>query len=259
MFFSDEKQAALRWEDYGKEFVHPLVISLGSCSIGRDVRCTIALSPIKVSRRHALVTYEGDGWYVEDTDSLHGTFLIRPGVGRGRLKSKVALRDADVIEVAPSLLTFSDNPGSDPTSAHATPSSHNAREWHGAITAAQQRVLNALCGPAFVGRGWATNNEIAEATVSSYDTVRTHLKVLYMLFDVPGDLKPEQKRAELIRRAIDEGYAWPAEQEGDATVMGRSRSATPLEQGRKRYGLEGARPYMDLLLELREEREKRGG
>jgi len=47
----------------------------GGLRIGRDAEMEVALSDTKVSRHHATIERDGDGWVLVDAESRHGTFL----------------------------------------------------------------------------------------------------------------------------------------------------------------------------------------
>ncbi len=76
-----------------------------------------------------------------------------------------------------------------------------------AVTAAQRRVLVALCRPLLDDDGPGSppsNAEIAAELAVSVEAVRTHMKTLFKLFEIP-DLPQNRKRAELARRALAAG------------------------------------------------------
>ena len=54
----------------------------------------------------------------------------------------------------------------------------------------------------------ASNSEVARELVVSVEAIRTHLKTLFRLFDVP-DLPQNRKRAELARRVLASGVVGP--------------------------------------------------
>jgi hypothetical protein len=80
------------------------------------------------------------------------------------------------------------------------------------ITPGQQRVLIALCRPLLddsePGATPPSNSELAGTLGVSTEAVRTHLKALFKLFELP-DLPQNRKRAELARRALAAGVVVP--------------------------------------------------
>jgi Nif-specific regulatory protein len=74
--------------------------------IGRDAGMAVVLGDSKVSRHHATITREGDGWVVIDAESRHGTFCNGDRIER-RL-----LRDGDQLQIGGTVLRFeqADNP-----------------------------------------------------------------------------------------------------------------------------------------------------
>lgn len=71
--------------------------------LGRAPDCDLVIADRRVSRRHAEVRREEDGFILCDLDSTNGTWLN----GR-RLSVPTLLRDGDVIEIASARFTFSD-------------------------------------------------------------------------------------------------------------------------------------------------------
>ena len=74
------------------------------------------------------------------------------------------------------------------------------------LTAAQRRVLVALCAPA-AERPFAapaSNAEIAAELFVTVDTVKSHLHALFGLFGIDG-MPQNRKRAELVRLAFERG------------------------------------------------------
>jgi DNA-binding winged helix-turn-helix (wHTH) protein len=63
--------------------------------IGRDERCDVAVPDRQVSRQHASVSLEGEGYIVRDLGSKNGTF-----VNGQELRGPHALQDGDEIQVA---------------------------------------------------------------------------------------------------------------------------------------------------------------
>lgn len=70
-------------------------------TIGRDPSCTIVLSHVGVSKCHAKITRESDGFYLADTGSTNGlTVNERP------IHGKVKLHEKDIITITNSKLIF---------------------------------------------------------------------------------------------------------------------------------------------------------
>lgn len=65
-----------------------------SVRVGRSPDCELVLDNLGVSRHHASLLREGDGWVVEDLGSANGTF-----VNGARVGGRAPLRPGDVIGV----------------------------------------------------------------------------------------------------------------------------------------------------------------
>jgi DNA-binding winged helix-turn-helix (wHTH) protein len=76
-------------------------LSDGEHIIGRDPNLELFFDSPGVSRRHAVVTVDGDEATVKDLGSKNGTF-----VGERRLNSSAPLADGDVIRLGSVALTF---------------------------------------------------------------------------------------------------------------------------------------------------------
>jgi signal transduction histidine kinase len=76
-------------------------LSRDSITIGRYPFCDIVLRLNSISRQHAQVIRAADGYYVEDLNSLNGTF-----VNGERIASRTRLRDKDQIHVYETLVKF---------------------------------------------------------------------------------------------------------------------------------------------------------
>lgn len=91
-FTADEpagRGARLTVEEDGVRRTVPLD---GPTTVGREPGCGILLSSPTVSRRHALVFPDGEGWIVRDLGSGNGTFLETRRVDEARLPYGAALR-----------------------------------------------------------------------------------------------------------------------------------------------------------------------
>ncbi len=73
------------------------------CVIGRHRDCDMMIPDDTVSRRHAVITVEEDGYYVEDLGSSNGTFV------NGREVKRTRLSHRDTIKLSHSVLTFKDH------------------------------------------------------------------------------------------------------------------------------------------------------
>jgi hypothetical protein len=178
-------------------------------TIGREAGNDIVVSwDTEVSRVHALLERLGGAWtVVDDHLSRNGTF-----VNGQRLRGRRRLEDRDVVRFGATELLYRD-PG-----AEAGETARGAGEGSAAaVSAAQRRVLVALCRPllesAEPGATPPSNAELAEALGLSTEAVRSHLKALFRLFEVP-DLPQNRKRAELARRALASGVVVPRDLTG---------------------------------------------
>lgn len=70
-------------------------------SIGRDATCQIRLSDTSVSRRHAQIVRQSDGFYASDIDSINGT-----RINDDELTTPRRLRNGDVLHVGAVQLRF---------------------------------------------------------------------------------------------------------------------------------------------------------
>jgi pSer/pThr/pTyr-binding forkhead associated (FHA) protein len=178
--------------------------------IGRGHDSDIALRwDVEVSRVHALLERLAGAWTVVDDDlSRNGTF-----VNGTRVRGRRRLDDRDMVRVGITQILYREpeaQPGETPRSGE-TPRVSSRSEL-AATTPAQQRVLIALCRPlldaAEPGATPPSNSELADELGVSTEAVRTHLKTLFKVFEIP-DLPQNRKRAELARRALASGVVVP--------------------------------------------------
>ncbi len=155
-----------------------------------------------VSRLHSVLERLAGSWTVADDQlSRNGTF-----VNESRVRGRRRLRDRDLLRVGETQLLFRSTaiePDETPAMASITPTG---------VSDAQHRVLVALCRPLFDGAAKSnvppSNGEIAAELTLGIESVRSHLKTLFKLFEIP-DLPQSQKRAELARRALASGVVVP--------------------------------------------------
>jgi pSer/pThr/pTyr-binding forkhead associated (FHA) protein len=176
-----------------------LVLEGARVAVGRAAGNELELDwDPEVSRVHALLERISGRWtIVDDGLSSNGTFVN----GR-RVHGRRRLTDRDVVRVGRTELLFRATADSPDKTPLATDPARLA-----GLTEAQRRVLSALCRPLTEGAGLpvaASNREIAHELSLSVEAVRTHLKALFLLFEVP-ELPPNRKRAELTRRAVASG------------------------------------------------------
>ena len=168
-------------------------------TVGRRAGNEIALEwDDEVSRVHAALERVGADWVIADDGLSHnGTW-----VNGERVTSRRRLHDGDVIVIGATTLAYvaPAAEGSQPTATAG------GRPLAATLTAAQRRVLVALCRP--YGRSVyaspATNREIADELVVSVDAVKSTLRALFELFGV-DDLPQNRKRAALAAAALRSG------------------------------------------------------
>ena len=166
-------------------------------SVGRDESCDVPLPwDEEVSRVHAVLEPIGGAWTLQDDGlSRNGTF-----VNGARVRGRRRLADGDSITIGSTLIVYV------APSAEARTTVTARRGTPPELSAAQRRVLGALCRPTLEGQftSPATNREIADELVLSVETVKSHMHALFDLFDV-GDMPQNRKRSELVRRAFERG------------------------------------------------------
>jgi hypothetical protein len=175
-------------------------------SIGRDGACDVSIDwDLRVSGLHAELRRAGPTWLiVDDGLSRNGTF-----VNEERVVGRRRVSDLDQVRVGGTLLVFRD-PVARPRKSTAAAS---AMDRPPPLSPAQHRVLVALCRP-YSGQDAftrpATNQEIADELVLTVAAVKTHLRILFQRFEVE-DLPHNEKRARLMRLALESGAVTPAD------------------------------------------------
>jgi pSer/pThr/pTyr-binding forkhead associated (FHA) protein len=169
----------------------------GPLCIGRQPSAEIPLEwDTEVSRAHAVLERIGDEWtLVDDGLSRNGSF-----VNGQRVRSRLRLADGDTVTVGRTVIVFA------AAGPQLVPTETARESAPPDLSAAQRRVLSALCRP-FLEDSYAappSNREIAEQLVVSVETVKSHLHALFELFGVE-DMPQNRKRAELVRRAFERG------------------------------------------------------
>jgi DNA-binding CsgD family transcriptional regulator len=193
----------------GRQVIVVLEDRGGRLTVGRDPASDIALSwDAEVSRAHAQLERAGAEWtMIDDGLSRNGTF-----VNGERLHGRRRLAHGDVIRCGDSLLAFrAPQAASDVTVAAGTAPPPP-------ISAAQRRVLVALCRPFRDGGAFATpasNQQIAAELFLSTDAVKTHVRALFQRLGVE-DLPQHHKRVRLAELAFQHGLVTPRDFEEPA-------------------------------------------
>lgn len=170
--------------------------------IGRTPQASVRLdADLAVSRIHARLTTADGEWVLEDLGSETGTFVVRDGT-RHKILGPRGLRDGDRIRVGKTTIRYRR------LAADAIATATGDAETF-QLTVRERDVLRALCGKRLANAsGWPTNRELAAQFVLTEDAVRTHIKNLYRKFGLQV-LPENQRRATLIERAVQEGWAQP--------------------------------------------------
>ncbi len=160
-------------------------------------------------------------WTVVDDDlSRNGTF-----VNGQRVRGRRRLNDRDILRVGVTELIYR-NPLAD--AGETVRGSGNAEIGRG--NPEPEARARRLCRPLLDTEAPAQRRPPTPSSPSrlgiSTEAVRSHLKTLFRLFEVP-DLPQNRKRAELARRALGAGVAAPRSGlTGDPTAYAALRSAS---------------------------------
>jgi len=196
-----DAEAFLEFDDpTGAPQVAHLPVDRAPFVIGRSPEVDLVLDwDERVSRVHARLEPAGEDWMVvDDGPSRNGTF-----VNGERVAESHRLRDRDVVHVGQTALVFRSSQSAEVGSTIGV--SHAGFEVE--LTLTQWRVLRALCrptGPAGLGEGPPTTDEIATELLLGVDVVEGHLRELSRAFGVTAATGHDQ-RVHLARIAIDAG------------------------------------------------------
>jgi hypothetical protein len=189
-------------DERGAQRLFALADRADRLTVGRDPASDIPLPwDAEVSRAHAQLERVGGEWaIVDDGLSRNGTFLNGERLhGRRRLAHGDVVRCGDTVLVFRAPLAASDR--TVPAGQAPPP----------AISAAQRRVLVALCRPFRDGGAFATpasNQQIADELVVSTEAVKTHVRALFHRLGVE-DLPQHHKRVRLAELAFQRGLVSP--------------------------------------------------
>jgi pSer/pThr/pTyr-binding forkhead associated (FHA) protein len=175
-------------------------------TIGRAEDNDLMLEKPTVSRHHALVTEEGDRWFLEDRGSFNGTFLNGSRIQAG---AKVPLRHGDRIGLGAENVVFS-APESlvDPEVTTALQTGPPALTRP--LSPFQRQVVEALCAGWLAGGSLddlPTNEEIAArlGTPGATETVKAALRRAYAKAGLTEG-SPYAKRRALCKIARQRGW-----------------------------------------------------
>jgi len=175
-------------------------------TIGRADDNDLTLEKPTVSRHHAVVTEEGDRWFLEDRGSFNGTFLNGQRIQAG---AKVPLRHGDRIGFGAESVVFS-APGSlvDPEVTAALQTGPPAMTRP--LSPFQRQVVEALCSSWLAGGSLdelPTNEEIAArlGTPGATETVKAALRRAYAKAGLTEG-SPYAKRRALCKIARQRGW-----------------------------------------------------
>jgi len=190
----------LRFRDGGgAQRIVDLPEGVDRVALGRDPECDVSVAwDGKASRLHAQLERVGKDWVLSDDGlSRNGTF-----VHGQRLSGRRRLADADVMRIGDTAIIFHN-----PADATAeTTQFADDRDLAVGVTESQRRVLIALCRP-FKGAADAspaTNPAIASELYLTVGTVKTHMRALFLRFEI-DDLPQLEKRRRLVALAFATG------------------------------------------------------
>jgi hypothetical protein len=175
-------------------------------TIGRADDNDLTIDKPTVSRNHAVVTEEGERWFLEDRGSFNGTFVNGQRIQAG---AKVPLRHGDRIGLGAESLVFS-APGSlvdpDVTTALQTGPPALTRP----LSPFQRQVVEALSSAWLAGGSLddlPTNEEIASrlGTPGATETVKAALRRAYAKAGLTEG-SPYAKRRALCKIARQRGW-----------------------------------------------------
>ena len=175
-------------------------------SIGRAEENDLTIEKPTVSRHHAVLTEEGERWFLEDRGSFNGTFLNGSRIQAG---AKVPLRHGDRIGLGAESVAFS-APGSlvDPEVTTALQTGPPAMTRP--LSPFQRQVVEALSSGWLAGGSLddlPTNEEIAArlGTPGATETVKAALRRAYAKAGLTEG-SPYAKRRALCKIARQRGW-----------------------------------------------------
>lgn len=186
-------------DEHAYQRTFPLDDGVERVRIGRGAAADLRLTwDREASRIHAELERLGHGWALSDDGlSANGTFI-----NGERLRGRRRLAGGDRIRVGKTDITFRAMSG-DGSPTYVPALARPPVE----LSPTQRKVLIALSRPYAYGAAHAvpaTNQQIADELHLSVDAVKTHLRVLFIKFEIAG-LPQNQKRARLVELALERG------------------------------------------------------
>jgi DNA-binding CsgD family transcriptional regulator len=182
------RRSVLRLDVYDGSHRRTLTVDADIVRVGRGPECEVVLAgDTTVSRVHATLTHNPDGWTVSDNASRNGTFVN----GR-RLDSERPLAPADRVLIGNFILVPQSAGDGEVETALATGGQARAQLETG-LSDRELEVLRLLCAG-------DSDQQIADALFISVKTVQSHL-------DRIRTKSGARRRVELIRFAMDHGIA----------------------------------------------------
>jgi DNA-binding CsgD family transcriptional regulator len=166
-----------------------LTVETEPVRIGRGDECEVRLpGDVTVSRVHATLTADADGWVLADAGSRNGTFVN----GR-RVAERVRVGVADRIVIGNFVLVIQGDGDAAIETVGAEDAGANRARVESGLSAREIEVLRLVCAG-------DSDQEIAAGLFISVKTVHSHLDRIRTKTGC-------RRRAELLRYAIDHGLA----------------------------------------------------
>ena len=176
----------------GKEAGREFVFDQASVLIGRTSECDVVLYDPGVSRKHARIFGEGNGYYVEDMGSSNGTKV------NGSIIKKKQLADGDAIGLGPVVFNFT--AVSLEPEASTDHGENPPPEQHTRIVAASEVKRSRNKGIAAVPEG-ATADQLKEVARTSTRTMQAVARPRASSPGSQGLVRSEQPPASVARRS----------------------------------------------------------
>jgi sigma-B regulation protein RsbU (phosphoserine phosphatase) len=116
---------------------HCFEITGRECVIGREMTCAVVIPSRTVSREHARILNETDGYYLEDMRSINGT-----AVNGQKIERRTLLHDSDLIAIFDTVLRFSEaTPEAAPESPATTAPQFSAKPSESSVRILSQQPI----------------------------------------------------------------------------------------------------------------------